>query len=146
MSDVLLLLLMAALVGSFLYRTGKLIVSMVRPDLVARWIPVQGMVRRSESVPDGWHLFMTYSVDSQTYQVDGVVSRESSQPPTITALVYKNQHPAEWDWAEDREQERGVLKETKFVWFWILLVGGLIGILVLIALYKPDLLYKYFGE
>ncbi len=145
MDDILIPILLVAFFGSFLYKTGKLLVSMVRPDLITHWIPVQGIVTRSEAVPDGWHLFMTYTVADQTYTVDGVVSRESSQPPTITDLVYKDKDPSKWDWAEDRIQEQNELKETKFIWFWILLVGGLIGVLVLVAVYKPDILYKLFG-
>jgi hypothetical protein len=144
--DILPLLVFFGLIALFFYKLGRFIVSLVRPDLLTQWKPVQGDVTRVEDVEDGWHLFMTYTVNNQTYPIEGVMDKRSTQPPTQTELCYKEKDPAIWDWAEDRLVDQSEVKHTKFVWFFVLSLLAMVGILVLLAVYAPQVLYGLVGS
>ncbi len=140
-----LLAVFAAFSLPFLFKTGRWLVSMVRPDLIHdAWKPVQGQVIHTEITPDGWHVFLTYTASGQTFSVDGVIPllRFRSGPPTHIALVYHEQDPSKWDWAEDRESVTVELQETRSTWFWLVLVGGLIGMIIVLGYHNPDILRR----
>lgn len=143
--NLLLTCIVAILLFRFLFKTGRWLVSLIRPDLIRDpWKPVRATVTRAEADAEGWHIFFTYTAEGQTFSFDGIVLllRSGGSAPTHVDLVYQEKDPSKWDWAEDRELLHTELQDTRSTWFWLLLVGGLMGMIIALAYYYPDLLRK----
>lgn len=142
MSDFLPIVFIGGLIAWFLYSTIRWLLSLVRPDLVTQWTATQGEVTGSKEVTDGWLLSITYKAKGQTYQVEGLIDKREPSPPTHVELVFQEKQPEIWDWLEDRSTDTNLYKDVKYYWFWILLLGGLIGGVLALAKYNPDLLIR----
>ncbi|MBP9762479.1 hypothetical protein KBD34_02590 [Patescibacteria group bacterium] len=142
---IISLVIAGAIIGLFFYKTYQIIRN--QPPKPSPWKHVQARVLASRATETfrygktGLEVDIEYTIDGKRYTGTGeTVLYAREQPPNTVELVYKQESPEAWEWAEDHSETTGVPSETRFailfIWFLLILITGL----VIVVLYFPSLI------